>query len=181
MTDCIWIYFYKIFIPLEFLIIHFYHKFDLEIISSIRGIFYFIGTFVPRKEVEVIETVEAVVINTNQALKLRARAETKDRNGIDRVTGEEWIVKKTGAYLPGAYEEVVDLVEAIILTEKVQFFKFKAIITYVKKNFSPLENTNENQESFDNGTSCTRNAYRYKEWSLSIFYNILCYFFVQTL
>lgn len=58
-------------------------------------------------------------------MKLRARAETKDRNGIDRVTGEEWIVKKTGAYLPGAYEEVVDLVEAIILTEKVQFLILK--------------------------------------------------------
>lgn len=95
-------------------------------ISSITGIVYFIGTFVPRKEVVVVETVQAVIINTNQALKLRARAETKDRNGIDRVTGEEWIVKKTGAYLPGAYEEVVDLVEALILTEKVHFFNFKA-------------------------------------------------------
>jgi major vault protein len=34
------------------------------------------------------------------------------------VTGEEWLMKKTGAYLPGAYEEVVDVVNAYILTEK---------------------------------------------------------------
>ena len=35
------------------------------------------------------------------------------------MTGEEWIVEKTGAYLPGAYEEVVDIVDAYVLTEKV--------------------------------------------------------------
>ena len=43
----------------------------------------------------------------------------QDRQGNDRVTGEEWIVEKTGAYLPGAYEEVVDIVDAYVLTEKV--------------------------------------------------------------
>lgn len=71
----------------------------------------------------MVENVNAVIINPNQALKLRARTETKDRNGVDRVTGEEWIVKKIGAYLPGAYEEVIDVVNAYILTDKVSFFK----------------------------------------------------------
>lgn len=37
------------------------------------------------------------------------------------MTGEEWLVKKVGAYLPGAYEEVVDLVDAFVLSEKVSF------------------------------------------------------------
>jgi len=37
---------------------------------------------------------------------------------VVRVTGEEWLVKKTGAYLPGAYEEVVDIVNAYVLTDK---------------------------------------------------------------
>ena len=46
----------------------------------------------------------------------------QDRDGHDRVTGEEWIVKKVGAYLPGAYEEVCDVVEAYVLTEKVILF-----------------------------------------------------------
>lgn len=79
------------------------------------------GTFIPRKEVEVLETVSAIVINLNQALKLKARAETKDREGKQRVTGEEWIVKKSGAYLPGVYEEIIDVVSAHVLTEKVSY------------------------------------------------------------
>jgi len=76
------------------------------------------GTYLPRKEVVVEETVRATVIRPNQAIKLRARKECLDRDGNNRVTGEEWLVKKTGAYLPGAYEEVVDVVQAYVLTEK---------------------------------------------------------------
>ena len=103
------------------------------------------GTYIPRKEVEQKEVVRATVIKPNQAIKLRARKETmvshhsccvpvisavitgtpplistQDRDGNPRVTGEEWLVKKVGAYLPGAYEEVVDIVDAYILTEKVR-------------------------------------------------------------
>lgn len=77
------------------------------------------GTYIPRKEVVVEETIRATVIKPNQAIKLRARKETTDRDGNARVTGEEWLVKKVGAYLPGAYEEVVDVVDAYVLTEKV--------------------------------------------------------------
>jgi len=77
------------------------------------------GTYIPRKEVTVSETVQASIIRPNQAIKLRARKECIDREGSVRVTGEEWLVKKTGAYLPGAYEEVVDVVNAYVLTEKV--------------------------------------------------------------
>ena len=63
--------------------------------------------------------MRATVIKPNQSIKLRARKETLDRDGNKRVTGEEWLVKKVGAYLPGAYEEVVDVVDAYVLTEKV--------------------------------------------------------------
>eukprot|EP00057_Strongylocentrotus_purpuratus_P018533 XP_011673007.1 PREDICTED: major vault protein-like [Strongylocentrotus purpuratus] len=76
------------------------------------------GTYIPRKEVVVDETIRATIIRPNQAIKLRARKETNDREGTARVTGEEWQVKKVGAYLPGAYEEVVDTVNAYVLTEK---------------------------------------------------------------
>lgn len=76
------------------------------------------GTYIPRKEVTVVETIKATIIKPNQAIKLRARKECVDREGRPRVTGEEWIVKKTGAYLPGAYEEVVDTVKAYVLNEK---------------------------------------------------------------
>jgi major vault protein len=77
------------------------------------------GTYIPRKDVIVDETIKATVIKPNQAIKLRARKETRDRDGSPRVTGEEWLVKKVGAYLPGAYEEVIDVVDAYVLTDKV--------------------------------------------------------------
>ncbi|KAM4698036.1 major vault protein isoform 1-T2 [Rhinophrynus dorsalis] len=76
------------------------------------------GTYIPRKEVEVVQTIQASVIRHNQAIRLRARKECKDREGRERVTGEEWLVKKVGAYLPGVFEEVVDIVDAFVLTDK---------------------------------------------------------------
>lgn len=76
------------------------------------------GTYFPRKEVTVEEQIRATIIKPNQAIRLRARKECKDRSGTDRVTGEEWIVKQTGAYLPGSYEDVVSVVDAFVLTEK---------------------------------------------------------------
>ncbi|XP_031416447.1 major vault protein [Clupea harengus] len=76
------------------------------------------GTYIPRKEVAVLETIKATVIRENQAIRLRARKEGADRGGTHRVTGEEWQVSKVGAYLPGAHEEVIDIVNAFILTDK---------------------------------------------------------------
>ncbi|XP_036408425.1 major vault protein [Megalops cyprinoides] len=76
------------------------------------------GTYIPRKEVAVLETVKATVIRDNQAIRLRARKEGVDRGGVRRVTGEEWQVSKVGAYLPGVHEEVIDIVNAFILTDK---------------------------------------------------------------
>ena len=86
-------------------------------------------TYIPRKEVEVIGEIKAIVIKPNEGLKLQARRDCTDKNKITRCTGEEWIEKKCGAYLPGAYEEVIGTVHAYVLTEKVKarnnFLKFK--------------------------------------------------------
>ena len=76
------------------------------------------GTFVPRKEVEVVGEVKAIVVKPNTALKLRATRPTTCRNGIVRVAGEEWMERKPGAYLPGVYEEVVATFAASFLTDK---------------------------------------------------------------
>lgn len=76
------------------------------------------GTYIPRKEVAVLETIKATVIRENQAIRLRARKVGVDRGAVHRVTGEEWLVIKVGAYLPGAHEEVLDIVNAFILTDK---------------------------------------------------------------
>lgn len=66
-----------------------------------------------------MESIKATVIRENQAIRLRARKEFQDRSGVHRVTGEEWLVRKVGAYVPAAHEEVVDIVNAFVLTDKV--------------------------------------------------------------
>uniref|UniRef100_A0A673BLD6 Major vault protein n=1 Tax=Sphaeramia orbicularis TaxID=375764 RepID=A0A673BLD6_9TELE len=76
------------------------------------------GPTSPGRRVVVLETIKATVIRENQAIRLRARKEGVDRGGVRRVTGEEWLVSKVGAYLPGAHEEVIDIVNAFILTDK---------------------------------------------------------------
>jgi len=77
------------------------------------------GTFTPRKELDVVSQHQAIIIKPNTAVKLRATRETLDRNGKQRVAGEEWMLKKNGAYLPGVYEEVVESINAIYLTDKL--------------------------------------------------------------
>ena len=112
---------------LSYLVIPFYLYIfcKISVVMGTAAKFKFInpfvtGTYIPRKEVVVEETIRATVIKPNQSIKLRARKETLDRDGNPRVTGEEWLVTKVGAYLPGAYEEVVDVVDAYVLTEKVR-------------------------------------------------------------
>jgi major vault protein len=91
----------------------------------------FSGTYIPQKEVEVIEEIQATVIMTNEALKLRALMETKDRDGNTRVAGEEWLVKRVGAYLPGVHEEIVDVVQARVLTETVCMNRYLLCYTFL--------------------------------------------------
>jgi len=76
------------------------------------------GTYYPRVEVQVVESVKAQIIKPLQALKLRARKGTVDRQGIERRAGEEWLMKQPGAYLAGVDEEVVEVLNAFVLTEK---------------------------------------------------------------
>lgn len=99
------------------------------------------GTYIPRKEVKVEETVRSTVIRPNQALRLRARKECTDRDNHARVAGEEWIVKRMGAYLPGAYEEVVDTVNAYVLTEK-KALHMRALRTF-KDDFAKVRRNGE--------------------------------------
>lgn len=96
----------------------FLDKDDTRRVAGDEWLFEGPGTYIPQKEVSVEETIRATVIRKNQAIKLRARKETVDRDGNERVTGEEWIIKKVGAYLPGTFEEVVEIVDAYVLTEK---------------------------------------------------------------
>jgi len=76
------------------------------------------GTYIPRVEVQVVEVVRATILKPNQALKIRARKATIDREGKERKAGEEWLSRTTGAYLPGVDEEILETVNAFVLTDK---------------------------------------------------------------
>jgi len=76
------------------------------------------GTYIPRVEVQVVEVAQAQIIKPNQALKIKARRATADRDGKERKAGEEWLVRHVGAYLPGVDEEITEVINAYVLTEK---------------------------------------------------------------
>ena len=90
------------------------------------------GTYLPRVEVEVVETVTARVIKPNQALRLLARQNCIDRQGHRRRAGEEWLVRDEGAYLPGVDEEVLGIINAYVLTER------KALHLRAKRTFTDI-------------------------------------------
>jgi major vault protein len=91
-------------------------------------------TYLPRVEVEVVETVTAQVIKPNQALRLLARQSCTDRQGNRRRAGEEWLVREEGAYLPGVDESVIGMIKAYVLTER------KALHLIAKRTFTDIFN-----------------------------------------
>lgn len=76
------------------------------------------GTYLPRIEVEVVETIHATIIKHNQSLRLQARKACIDRQENPRKAGEEWLVREEGAYLPGVDEDVCGVIDAYVLTER---------------------------------------------------------------
>lgn len=90
------------------------------------------GTYTPHVEVEIVETVAAVVIKPNQALRLTAREACVDRQGVARKAGEEWLVREEGAYLPGVDEEVEDILDATVLTDR------KALHLIAKRTYTDV-------------------------------------------
>ena len=77
-----------------------------------------IGTYIPRKEISVEEHIFATVIGPNQALRLSAKKELVDRMSQRRVAGENWLIKQLGAYVPLAYETVMNIENAYVVTDK---------------------------------------------------------------
>jgi len=73
-------------------------------------------TYIPRIEVQLVKVVQPTIIKPNQALKIRA-AKDAIIKGEKRQTGEEWLIRKEGAYLPDVYEEILGIVNAYALTK----------------------------------------------------------------
>jgi major vault protein len=55
---------------------------------------------------------------TRLALHLRAKSDFVDQTDTQRYTGDEWLYRQPGAYLPSIQETLVGLISPIILTDK---------------------------------------------------------------
>jgi len=98
--------------------INFTEKDGTKRIAGDEWLFEGPGTYVPNVNADAQEDYEAITIKDNQALRLKATQDTIDRDGNKRVTGEEWLVTRKGAYLRGVHEEEVGLVDASIQTDQ---------------------------------------------------------------
>jgi major vault protein len=94
--------------------------------------------YVSKVEVEVLEKIEATIIGPNQALRLRAKKDYTDSNGIKRISGEELLVREKGPYIISAEEEIVSLVDAVILSDTV------ALKLYSTKAFTDVYGNKRN-------------------------------------
>jgi major vault protein len=91
---------------------------EVERVAGDEYLFEGPGTYIPRVEVQVVEIVRAIIVKPNQALRLKAKKSFIDGRGINRKAGEEWLVRDSGGYLPDVNEEVVQTIEAYVLTDK---------------------------------------------------------------
>jgi len=53
----------------------------------------------------IVKRMSPQVITAGKALRLKARQQLTDKDGNDRFTGEEWLGRHVGGYLPGVMEE----------------------------------------------------------------------------
>jgi len=90
----------------------------VKYLAGDEWLFHGPGTYIPRVEVQVVEIVRATIVGPNQALRLRAKKEFVDAKNVKRQTGEEWIVREEGSYIPNVNEEIVKTEAAVILTDK---------------------------------------------------------------
>jgi len=90
------------------------------------------STYIPRVEVQVVELIKATIIKQNTAIKLRARRALVDQEGVSRKAGDQWLVSKVGAFLPGVDEEIVQTVNAFVLTDK-KALQLRALSTFTDK------------------------------------------------
>ena len=75
-------------------------------------------TYFPRIEERISQVVDSQLIAPNSALRIIAINDCKDFEGKNRRAGEEWLMRKTGHYLPGIHEQIVGVVSGYILTDE---------------------------------------------------------------
>lgn len=75
------------------------------------------GTYIPRVEVDVVETRDSIVVKFNENLRLKAKNKFVDRTGTLRQVGEEYLWSKPGSFILGVNEVLIGVVPTVILTK----------------------------------------------------------------
>lgn len=68
------------------------------------------ASYKPRIEVDVKEKISAVIIEKDHGIKVQARNGFTDSEGVVRKSGEEWLIRKAGAFLPHVEERVLGVI-----------------------------------------------------------------------
>jgi len=110
------------------------------------------ATYIPRVEVRDSSPVRAAIVKPGEALVVRARKEMKDRNGISRKAGEEWLVRTPGAYLPGVDEDIMETRKQKILTNKIAYH-LKAVKSFTDVYKKPRKAGEEWLVKLENSSS----------------------------
>ncbi len=74
--------------------------------------------FYPRPEIKEVRKEEAIILNPCSALKLKATQNFTGEDGDTHKAGEEWLVRKPGAYIKGVYETLVKLQRPILINDR---------------------------------------------------------------
>ena len=95
------------------------------------------GAYLPSVDEEVITPVEGKVLTDKKALQLRATANFKDKYGVERKAGEEWLVTKDMAevHIRDVYEDIVGEVKLTTLAKN----QYCVVIDPVDKNILPAD------------------------------------------
>ena len=56
--------------------------------------FFFFFFLKPRIDTEVVKIVKQIIVNEGEGLKLKAKQDLVDRLGVERHTGDIWIMRK---------------------------------------------------------------------------------------
>ena len=91
---------------------------DVEREAGDEWLFYGPATYIPRVEVAECDVINATVIYVDTALRVRAKQAFTSSDGVKRRAGEEWMVRKTGSFLPNLSEEVVEVIQATVLNDR---------------------------------------------------------------
>jgi major vault protein len=86
--------------------------------------------YIDRVEVYVVEIFNATIIGPNTALKIKAVRDFVDSTNTRRISGESWLVRELGPYVPSAEEVIETTVKAIILSNTVAL-KLLAVSSFI--------------------------------------------------